>query len=108
MSCFRAGPPAAEACSRAAGAIGRVWRQRRRDLPPDVRDLIAETLLALRIYVLPDTMLDAAGAIGRSRYDIRGISEMLKHLATQEAVSKHIPVTLITVRALWTPPTVTW
>ena len=84
MSCFCAGLPAAEACSRAAGAIGRVWRQRRRDLPPDVRDLIAETLLALRIYVLPDTMLDAAGAIGRSRYDIRGISEMLKHLATRD------------------------
>ena len=64
--------------------LQRVWRQRRRDLPPDVRDLIAETLLALRIYVLPDTMLDAAGAIGRSRYDIRGISEMLKHLATRD------------------------
>ncbi len=81
-----AGLSPTEACFRAAGAIGKVWRQRRRDLPPDVRGLVAETLLALRLHVLPGAVLGAVGAIGRSRYDIRGISEMLKHLAKRDGI----------------------
>jgi hypothetical protein len=55
-------------------------------LPPEAKSAFAEFLLALRLYVVPDDQLDALGNIGRSRYDVRGIAEMMAVLATRKEV----------------------
>ena len=34
----------------------------------------------MRLVILPDTFLDASSSIGRARYDIRGVSELLAYL----------------------------
>ena len=41
---------------------------------------MAELLLALRLELLPVAVLDKS-SVGRARYDIRGISELLVQLA---------------------------
>ena len=66
-----------------AGSLGRLWRKHRRTLPTDVRHAYAQLLLELRLEVLPSTDMDAVSNVGRSRYDIRGVSELLKVLASR-------------------------
>ena len=56
---------------KAAGSLGRTWRTYRRILPPSSRQLLAELLLDLRIYLRTDSIDD-------SRYDIRNISILLQ------------------------------
>ena len=77
MSCSAS----AEACHRAAGKLGPIWKMYRKKLPPGVRDLFAELLLEIRQHVVPSAMLSPADNIGNSRYDIRGISQLFVHLA---------------------------
>ena len=50
-------------------------------MPPDVRTAFVELLLQLRLVVLPADYLDTESAIGRARYDVRGIAELLAHVA---------------------------
>ena len=63
----------AESCHLVAGAVGRAWRAHRRHVPTDVKDLMAELLLALRVHILSKD-------VTTSRYDIRGVAELLKQL----------------------------
>ena len=57
----------------------------RRVLLPSSKALLAEFLLDLRLHVLPDEQLDAVGNIGRAKYDIRGIAELLKVVSAPPA-----------------------
>ena len=76
-------PNDADTCVAVASWIGPVWRRNRKRLPPEVRNLFAELLLALRLHIMPVAILDDSTNIGRSRYDVRGISELLRHLAVR-------------------------
>ena len=71
----------ADVCFLVAGRIGPVWRKYRKLAPPEVRDKMAEFLLVLRLYVLPAHDLDCVACIGRSRYDIRGVAQLLARVA---------------------------
>jgi len=51
-------------------------------VPPPVRTAMAELLLLLRLELLPKEDLDSS-QIGRARYDVRGLAELFKHLATR-------------------------
>ena len=68
-------------CSRLAAALGPLWKRHRRALPPSVRTAFAELLLQIRLVVLPAEYLDSKSAIGRARYDVRGITELLTLVA---------------------------
>jgi len=65
-------------------------------LPPDVKDALASLLLELRLHILPECHLSAESSIARSRYDVRGVTELLKFLAqsqnqwTQHVVDKRV------------------
>ena len=72
---------AADVCFAAAAQAGRIWKRHRKGLPPSAKALLAEFLLDLRLHILPDDYLDAASNIGRSKYDIRGVTELLKALS---------------------------
>ena len=74
----------ADVCHSAAGKLGPIWKRFRKKLPPVVRDQFAELLLELRHFVLPPKFLGPDAAIGSSRYDIRGITELLKYVSTRE------------------------
>ena len=74
----------ADLCVLLAGAMGKLWKRHRRAMPPSVRQSWADTLLALRLIILPDKFLDASSSIGRARYDIRGVSELLKYIASRD------------------------
>ena len=50
---------------------------------------MAEFLLELRLVILPDHALDSTSNIGRARYDVRGISELLRHLASRNSSVRH-------------------
>ena len=69
--------PPAEACHLAAGHLGKIWKAHRRTLPPDVKDLVAETLLAMRAHIIGED-------VKHSRYDIRGVTELLKFVASRD------------------------
>ena len=77
----------ADRCSAVAGTVGKMWKRHRRAFPPSVRDSMACLLLELRLFVLPAPHLDVSSNIGCARYDVRGIAEMLKHIATQPEAS---------------------
>ena len=85
----------ADVCHSAAGKLGPLWKRFRKKLPPVVRDQFAELLLELRHFVLPTELLSPTAAIGSSRYDIRGIAELLKYVSTRDVsianVSPAIP-----------------
>ena len=66
------------------GTLGKLWRVNRRRLSPEVKDAFASLLLAIRLEYLPDLCLDTSSNIGRARYDVRGISELLRHIATRQ------------------------
>ena len=51
--------PVDEVCRLTAGSVGKIWKARRRHLPPDVKKLMAELLLACKSYSLPDTLDEA-------------------------------------------------
>ena len=74
----------ADVCHTAAGKLGPIWKRFRMKLPPVVRDQFAELLLELRHFVVPSEFLGPTAAIGSSRYDIRGITELLKHVAARD------------------------
>ena len=59
--------------------------QHRKKVPSDVRDSFAELLLTIRLHVIPDEVLDCRSSIGRSRFDIRGVTELLMHVAGGKA-----------------------
>ena len=67
------------------GCLGKVWRTNRRRLKPHVKDAFAALLLEVRLDYLPDVYLDTASNIGRSRCDIRGVTELLRHVAARPA-----------------------
>ena len=71
----------ADVCHTAAGKLGPIWKRFRKKLPPIVRDQFAELLLELRHFVVPSELLSPTAAIGSSRYDIRGITELLKYIS---------------------------
>ena len=73
-----------EACHLLAGGVGKLWRRHRRNLPPEVRDHVAELLLLLRLHLLPPQNLDIDKVVGRSRYDVRGISQLFAYLASSD------------------------
>ena len=54
-------------------------------LPPSSKDLLAELLLDLRLHIIPDEQLSANDNSGNSRYDIRGIAQLLSHLAVADS-----------------------
>jgi len=70
-----------DACYSLAGSAGKQWRIHRRVLPPSVKDALASLLLELRLVLLPVLDLDCQSQIGRARCDIRGVAELLRHLA---------------------------
>ena len=72
---------AADVCVTVASQAGKIWKRHRRALPPSAKALLAELLLDLRLHILPDSELDAVGNIGRAKYDIRGIAELLKFVS---------------------------
>ena len=74
----------AEACHRAAGKLGPIWKKYRKKFPPAVRDLFAELLLEMRLVIMPSEFLCATANIGSSRYDIRGIAELLKQVSCSD------------------------
>ena len=78
-------------CTAVAGALGKVWKQSRKKLPPSAKSIFAELLLDLRLHILPAEHLDAVSNIGRARYDIRGIAELLQHLAIVSAAKPNFP-----------------
>jgi len=67
------------------GCLGKVWRTNRRRLKPHVKDAFAALLLEIRLEYLPEVYLDSASNIGRSRCDIRGVTELLRHVAARPA-----------------------
>jgi len=67
------------------GCLGKVWRTNRRRLKPHVKDAFAALLLEIRLEYLPEVYLDNASNIGRSRCDIRGVTELLRHVAARPA-----------------------
>ena len=69
------------------GSIGKLWRLNRRRLRPGVRDAFAQLLLEIRIDYLPDEHLDSVSNIGHSRYDIRGVTELMGYVADRTRVS---------------------
>ena len=71
----------ADICLEIAGKAGVLWKRYRKKAPPDVRDTLAEVLLRLRIYLVPTAELDCVGSIGRARYDIRGVTDLLRRIA---------------------------
>ena len=64
-----------------AGCLGKTWRTNRRRLKPPIRDAFAALLLEVRLEYLPDAYIDGVSNVGRARSDIRGIAELLKHVA---------------------------
>jgi len=74
----------ADVCHTAAGKLGPIWKRFRKKLPPVVRDQFAELLLELRHFVVPSELLSPAAAIGSSRYDIRGITELLRYVSARD------------------------
>ena len=64
-------------------APGRLWKLHRKKVPPDARSYFAELLLCLRLHLLPDRRL-AVSVVGRSsRYDVRGIAELMATVASR-------------------------
>ena len=51
-----------------------------------MRDLFAELLLESRLVVMPSEFLSASANIGSSRYDIRSVAGLLKHVSCPDAV----------------------
>ena len=82
---------ATDACFVAAGNVGKAWKACRRDLPRDAKDLMAELLLCLRLHILPLEQLDSLNNVGRARFDIRGIAELLNAVATRYDVAPPPP-----------------
>ena len=82
----KASPPMspADACHIGAGFLGRAWKALRRDLPPDVRDCLAETLLAMRLHLWPTASTKVAEQVSRSKYDVRLLAGFLTSLAVRE------------------------
>ena len=79
-----------ETCHLVASGVGKLWRRHRRSLPPQVRTHMAELLLLIRPHLLPVEQLGPQSAIGRSRYDVRGIAELFVAVAQREEASgKH-------------------
>jgi len=74
----------ADVCHSLAGAAGKWWKRHRKVVPPPVKDKLAELLLELRLQILPPEYLDAHSSIGRARYDIRGVTELLRCLAHKQ------------------------
>ena len=66
------------------GSLGKLWRQNRRRLTPGIRDAFAQLLLEVRLEFLPAAHLDLQSNIGRARFDVRGITELLKHIASRQ------------------------
>ena len=54
---WRSALPVHGVCRVTAGSVGKIWRARRRHLPPDVKALMAELLLACKSHSLPDAAL---------------------------------------------------
>jgi len=69
------------------GSLGKLWRQNRRKLPPGIRGAFAQLLLEVRVEFLPANFLDVQSNIGRARYDVRGITELLKRIAIRQGPS---------------------
>ena len=82
----------ADVCHSAAGKLGPIWKRFRKKLPPVVRDHFAELLLELRHFVLPAELLSPTAAIGASRYDIRGIAELLRYVSTRDESIAHTAI----------------
>ena len=74
-----------------AGALGKLWRQNRRKLPSGIRNVFAQLLLEVRLEYLPAEFLDTQSQIGRARFDVRGISELLKNIACRQAPQTQKP-----------------
>ena len=66
------------------GSLGKLWRLHRRRLTPDIRDAFAQLLLEVRVEYLPTDYLDTQSNIARARYDVRGITELLKQIASRQ------------------------
>ena len=69
------------------GSICKLWRLNRRRLRPGVRDAFAQLLMEIRIDYLPDKHLDSVSNIGRSRHDIRRVTELMGYIADRTHVS---------------------
>ena len=69
-------------CLKVAGSVGKLWRRHRRELPSDVKDAMASLLLELRLHIFSPDDLDES-CVGRARCDIRGVKELLCHLAVR-------------------------
>ena len=82
----------ADVCHSAAGKLGPIWKRFRKKLPPVVRDQFAELLLELRHFVLPSELLSPTAAIGSSRYDIRGIAELLRYVSARDVSIAHTAI----------------
>ena len=80
-------PPSADVCHSAAAQLGKLWKRFRKTLPPSSRDLLAELLLDLRLHLLPLENVSAPDCIGASRYDIRGIAQLLAVISDPAATS---------------------
>jgi hypothetical protein len=81
-----------DSCFLTAGYIGKVWKSRRRDLPSDVRALIAETLLALRSHLIPTGVCCGSEEIDSARYDIKHISGFLKSVGAHTNTDSRLPL----------------
>eukprot|EP00972_Heterocapsa_arctica_P024109 3552672-Heterocapsa_arctica.AAC.1 len=65
------------------GHLGGSGRRTAGSYPPNARQAFAGLLLEMRLLILPDSMLDAKSNIGRVRYDVRGITELLSVVAAR-------------------------
>ena len=66
------------------GSLGKLWRLHRRRLTPGIRDAFAQLLLEVRLEYLPADYLDTQSNVARARYDVRGITELLKQIAGRQ------------------------
>ena len=96
----------ADICFEMAGKVGIIWRRYRKKAPPDVRDALAEVLLRLRLHIVPAAELDGDSNIGRARYDIRGVTQLLRRVANDVHVPHereeivHVPKIIHQVRVV--------
>ena len=67
-----------------AGTLGKLWRKHRRILPPEIRNSYAQLLLDFRVSFLPSENDDLKPQIERSRYDIRGITDLFQIVAERQ------------------------
>ena len=66
--------------------LGRIWKRRRRHLPPDVRRHLVQLMTCVGAYLTPDMTVPPSENIERARTDIREVVTLLRRLSMRETV----------------------